>query len=56
MEQVRENLKQANELITESIKELEENNPTELLAIETLKEDRIEIGWIIQEIDISSSD
>lgn len=54
MEQVRENLKQANELITSSIKELEENNPTELEAIATLREDRVEIWYIIQEIDLSS--
>lgn len=53
MDTVRESLKQANNLITDSIKELEDIAPTEIETIETLKEKRIEIWWIIQEIDKS---
>jgi len=55
MDSIRENLKQANELITISIQELEENNPIEIETIDTLKEKRIEIWGIISEIDKSSS-
>ena len=55
MENIRDSLKEANDLITESIKELEEIAPTEIETIETLKEKRIEIWWIIQEIDKATS-
>lgn len=53
MEEIRENLKHANELITQSIREMEEIAPIEIETIETLKEKRIEIWGIISEIDKS---
>jgi len=52
MDQIRDNLVQANELIQETIEELEENYPIEIQKIDTLKEKRIEIGGMIKEIDL----
>lgn len=52
MDSIRDNLKQANDLITDSILQLEETNPTEIETIDALKENRIEIWAVIQEIDI----
>lgn len=55
MEEIRNKLAKANELITETIDELQEISPMEFDTIETLKEKRIEIWGIIQEIDVKTT-